>query len=75
MIADYLSSLGLVLGIVGAWLLYKSLPPAVSRIGAPASDEIVAGKKEQQYSTNAGRGYLLLLLGFLLQLGAMWTPF
>ncbi len=58
MVADYLSSLGLVFGMIGAWLLYKFLPPATDRNW-----------------TNARRGFLVLLLGFLLQLIAMWIPF
>ena len=64
MIADYLSSLGLVLGMIAAWLLYRSLPPAIG-----------AEKPEQRYRTNAGRGFLVLFVAFLLQLAAIWIPF
>lgn len=72
-IANCVNSLGLVLDIIGAFLLWKfGLPANISRGGhgriiMETRDEAEAAKAEQ-YDRLGNWGMLLLGIGFLLQL-------
>ena len=77
--SQIIGSLGLVLDIIGAVLLFRyGLPEDVSRGGASyelREEEDEAEKlKAKRYDSLGRLGLLLLIAGFMLQLVAIWLP-
>ena len=68
-----INSFGLILDIIGAYLLFKfGLPPSIDRTGV---EHLVGGeidsaevKKGKLYDSRSAIGFKLLILGFVFQL-------
>ena len=79
MLGQLVSSLGLILDIAGALLIWRfGLPPAVSRDGRTTVAWLGADKSEIEKSKLYDRlshlGVGLLVSGFLFQLLGLWVP-
>ncbi len=72
-IIRWLGSIGLILDIVGAFLIYKyGLPEEVSRTGSVSlvleQEDIEEKEKGKRYDCLSKIGFSLLILGFVFQL-------
>lgn len=79
MAGQLISSLGLILDIIGALLIWKfGLPPSVSRGGIVTIRRVDTNTQEADkaklYDKRSHLGVGLLSLGFLLQLIGLWLP-